>query len=156
LLKGGIHMDEKVLEKIREEAERVVERHGLEVFDLTFRRETRGWVLRLTIDNPVGYVSIKDCEIVSRELERWLDEVDLIDKRYVLEVSSPGLDRPLRGEKDYIRFQGKLAKFVMKDGTTIVGRIGQFNEGILTVKEGKKEKSIKIEDIKRANLKPEF
>ena len=147
---------EDILEKIREEAERVVERYGLEVFDLTFRRESRGWVLRLTIDNPVGYVSIKDCELVSRDLERWLDEEDLIERSYTLEVSSPGLDRPLRSIKDFERFAGKLVKIVMEDGTTIVGRILSVEDGSIKVKDGRKEKVIQYNDIRRANLKPEF
>ncbi len=147
---------EDILKKIREEAERVVERYGLEVFDLTFRRESRGWVLRLTIDNPVGYISIKDCELVSRDLERWLDAEDLIEHSYTLEVSSPGLDRPLRNIKDFERFVGKLAKIVMEDGTTIVGRILSVEGGSIKVKDGKKEKVIQYDSIRRANLKPEF
>ncbi len=149
-------MREVDLDLIRREAERITEKHGLEVFDLTFRREGRGWVLRLTIDNPVGYVSIRDCEIVSRELERWLDEVDPIDQRYILEVSSPGLDRPLRGERDYIRFQGKLAKFVMDDGSVVIARIVSYEAGMVRVDEDGKEKTIDLKHVKRANLEPEI
>jgi len=147
---------EDILERIRKEAEKVVERYGLEVFDLTFRRESKGWVLRLTIDNPVGYVSIKDCELVSRDLERWLDAEDLIEHSYTLEVSSPGLDRPLRNVKDFARFTGKLAKIVMEDGTTIVGRILSVEGESIKVEDGKKEKIIQFNNIRRANLKPEF
>jgi len=147
---------EDILERIRKEAERIVERYGLEIFDLTFRREGRGWVLRLTIDNPVGYVSIRDCELVSKDLERWLDAEDLIKHSYTLEVSSPGLDRPLRNIKDFERFVGKLAKIVMKDGTTIVGRILSVEEESIKVKDGKKERVIQYDNVRRANLKPEF
>ena len=144
------------LDIIRKEAERITKRHGLEVFDLTFRREARGWVLRLTIDNPVGYVSIRDCEIVSRELERWLDVEDIIDRRYILEVSSPGLDRPLRDERDYRRFKGKLAKFVMDDGRVVIARIVSYENGKVKLDEDGKEIVIDLERVKRANLEPEI
>ena len=144
------------LDIIRKEAERITKRHGLEVFDLTFRREARGWVLRLTIDNPVGYVSIRDCEIVSRELERWLDVEDIIDRRYILEVSSPGLDRPLRDERDYRRFKGKLAKFVMDDGRVVIARIVSYENGKVKLDEDGKEIVIDLERVKKANLEPEI
>ncbi len=149
-------MDDKLVEVILNEAKRIVEKYGLEVFDLTFRRESRGWVLRLTIDNPVGYVSIKDCELVSRELESWLDSEDLISHRYILEVSSPGLDRPLRNTNDFVRFTGKLAKVVFNDGSFMIGRIVKVEDEVITMKEGKKIKSFKFEDVRRANLEPEF
>ena len=149
-------MEEEVFEKIRREAERIVEKYGLEVFDLTYRRERRGWVLRLTIDNPVGYVSIRDCELVSRELESWLDSEDPIEHRYILEVSSPGLDRPLRNERDFERFVGKLAKVVFKDGTVMIGRIEKVQDGRITVKEDKKSRTFIFDEVKRANLEPEI
>ncbi len=144
------------LDMIREKAEKIVNKYGLEVFDLTFRREGRGWVLRLTIDNPVGYVSIRDCEIVSRDLEMWLDAKDIIMRRYILEVSSPGLDRPLRGEKDYKRFVGKLAKFVLKDGRAIIARIKSYRDDKVILDDEGKEITVNLSDVKRANLEPEI
>ncbi|AIY88358.1 hypothetical protein TBGT1765_00625 [Thermotoga sp. TBGT1765] len=88
--------EEMILEKVRKEAERIAEEQGLEIFDVQYRRESRGWILRIIIDNPMGYVSVRDCELFSREIERFLDREDLIEHSYTLEVSSPGLDRPLR------------------------------------------------------------
>ncbi len=109
----------------------MVESYGLELFDLQFRREAHGWVLRVVIDRPwdetagAGVeqtrvtdepVGIDDCGRVSRDLDAILDvEPELLgelDRAYTLEVSSPGLDRPLRGERDYRRFAGRLAKIV--------------------------------------------
>ncbi len=153
---GVTGMMEVDLDLIREKAEKIVQRYGLEVFDLTFRREGRGWVLRLTIDNPVGYVSIRDCEVVSRDLEAWLDEKDLITHRYILEVSSPGLNRPLREEKDYERFKGKLAKFVLMDGRVIIARIVSYSDGKIHLDEKGKEVTISKDQVKKANLEPEI
>ncbi len=144
------------LDMIRKKAEEIVDKYGLEVFDLTYRREGKGWVLRLTIDNPVGYVSIRDCEMVSRDLEMWLDAEDIITRRYILEVSSPGLDRPLRGEKDYKRFTGNLAKLVLKDGRVIIARIKSYEDGRVILDDDGKEVSVSLDDVKRANLEPEI
>ena len=109
------------LEQVRAIAERVARSHGLEVWDLVSRRETHGQVVRVFIDRPgpaatpEDSVSIEDCELVSRDLGTILDVEDPLPFAYTLEVSSPGLDRPLRGEDDYRRFAGRLAKVVVSE-----------------------------------------
>ena len=154
---GGVIMEpERIVEIVKEKARKVTEKYGLEVFDVHYRKERRGWVLRIVIDNPIGYVSIRHCELVSRDLERFLDSENIINKSYVLEVSSPGLDRPLRDEKDFIRFTGKLAKFIFKDGRVIIGRIERYENGIVKVLDGKVLKDIDIKDLKEARLEIEF
>ena len=109
------------LDQIRAVAERVTRSHGLEVWDLVSRRETTGVVVRVYIDRPgpaatpEESVSIEDCEQVSREMGTILDVEDPLPFAYTLEVSSPGLDRPLRGADDYRRFAGRLAKVVVSE-----------------------------------------
>ena len=121
------------LERIRAIAERVARSHGLEIWDIVSRRETTGLVVRIFIDRPgpaataEESVSIEDCEQVSRELGTILDVEDPLPFAYTLEVSSPGLDRPLRGEADYRRFAGRLAKIVVSQAvdnqTAFEGRL---------------------------------
>ena len=109
------------LDDIRAIAERVARSHGLEVWDVVSRREPYGQVVRVFIDRPgpaatpEESVSIEDCEHVSREIGTILDVEDPLPFAYTLEVSSPGLDRPLRGEDDYRRFAGRLAKVVVRE-----------------------------------------
>jgi ribosome maturation factor RimP len=109
------------VEHIRAIAERVARSLGLEVWDIVSRRETNGLVVRVFIDRPgpaatpEESVSIEDCEQVSREIGTILDVEDPLPFTYTLEVSSPGLDRPLRGEDDYRRFAGRLAKIVVSE-----------------------------------------
>ncbi len=81
----------------------------LELFEVQFRKEGHGWVLRATIDSQSG-VTLNDCSNVSRELSNFLEVEDLIDHAYHLEVSSPGLERPLRSTEDFMRFRGKKAR----------------------------------------------
>ena len=109
------------LEHIRGIAERVALSRGLEVWDLVSRRETGGHVVRVFIDRPgpsatpEESVSIEDCEQVNREMSTILDVEDPLPFTYTLEVSSPGLNRPLRGTDDYRRFAGRLAKVVVRE-----------------------------------------
>jgi ribosome maturation factor RimP len=109
------------LDQIRAIAERVAATRGLTVWDIQSRREASGHVVRIFIDRPgpaatpEDSVSIEDCEQVNREMSTILDVEDPLPFAYTLEVSSPGLDRPLRGEADYRRFAGRLAKVVVSE-----------------------------------------
>jgi ribosome maturation factor RimP len=109
------------LEQIRAIAERVAASRGLTIWDLQSRREATGHVVRVFIDRPgpaatpEDSVSIEDCEQVNREISTILDVEDPLPFAYTLEVSSPGLDRPLRGVEDYRRFAGRLAKVVVSE-----------------------------------------
>jgi ribosome maturation factor RimP len=111
----------KLLEQIRVIAARVAASRGLEIWDLQSRRETSGHVVRVVIDRPgpsataEDSVSVEDCAEVNRELSTILDIEDPLPFAYTLEVSSPGLDRPLRGLDDYRRFAGRWAKVVVAE-----------------------------------------
>jgi ribosome maturation factor RimP len=161
------------LDRIRAAASRVAESHGLSLFDLEFRREAIGWVLRVIIDRPtapagpVGHedaVGIEDCQRVSHDLGTLLDvEDDLGDalgRTYTLEVSSPGLDRPLRGEADFRRFRGRLAKIVTSESiggqTSFAGRITGVEDGTVVLTEGRRTHRVPLASVKRARLDVEF
>ena len=109
------------LAHIRAVAERVAASRGLDVWDIQNRREAIGHVVRIFIDRPgpaatpEESVSVEDCEQVNREIGTILDVEDPLPFAYTLEVSSPGLDRPLRDADDYSRFAGRLAKVVVSE-----------------------------------------
>ena len=84
----------------------IVDELGFELVDVEYVKEGSTWYLRTYIDKPGG-ITIDDCEVVSRRLSDILDEKDYIDEAYIMEVSSPGLGRPLKKEKDYKRSMGK-------------------------------------------------
>ena len=84
----------------------VMEENGFELVDVEYVKEAGTWYLRAYIDKPGGF-TVDDCEMVSRKLGDWLDKEDFIDESYILEVSSPGLGRPLKKEKDFVRNKGK-------------------------------------------------
>jgi len=156
-----------VVGQVRALANRVAGSYGLVVFDVQFRREGRGLVLRVQIDRPgpaataEDSVSIEDCAQVSRELSAVLDVEDVVPDAYTLEVSSPGLDRPLRDADDYRRFSGRRAKLVMRvavDGQRYFkGRLGGLDrEDVLIDADDGRRHRVPIDVITRANLEVEF
>ena len=156
-----------VVDAIRTVTARVAGTHGLEIFDVQFRREAAGMVLRVQIDRPgpaasaEDSVSIQDCARVSRDLSAVLDVEDLVPTAYVLEVSSPGLDRPLRGADDYRRFTGRLAALVTReriDGQTFFrGLLGGLEDGAVVIVDEKGTRHlVPLDAITRAKLEVEF
>jgi len=156
------------LDQIRAIAERVATANGLELFDLQLTRESQGWVVRVTIDRPgpaatpEDSVGIEDCATVSRELSTILDVDDPLDRAYTLEVTSPGLDRPLRHEADFRRFAGRIASIVLEaplNGQTFYsGRIEAVEDGHVVLLVGKRNRAhrIPLGGIKRARLEVDF
>ena len=155
------------LQRVKEIANRVAAAYGLEIFEITMRRESGGEGLRVVLDRPgpaatpEDSVSIADCEKVSHELSTILDVEDVIKGAYTLEVSSPGLDRPLRHADDYRRFAGRAAKIVTREPvnrqTAFSGRIrGMDGDEVLFEKEGGKEVRLPLNLISRARLDVEF
>lgn len=138
----------------------VVEGAGLELVDVIYTVERGGAVLRVFIDKPGG-VTIDDCAEVSRELGAVLDVDDTLSKRYSLEVSSPGLDRALKKEKDFLRFSGRNVKIRTRepqDGRrNFKGALeGVENGKVVIVDPAGVRLAILLEDIEKANLTAEF
>ncbi len=84
----------------------MIEKNGFELVDVEYVKEGGNWYLRAYIDKPGG-ITVDDCEIISRELSDKLDEEDFVKEAYILEVSSPGLGRPLKKERDFARSLGE-------------------------------------------------
>jgi ribosome maturation factor RimP len=156
-----------VVEAVRAAASRVTAGYGLEIFDVQFRREAPGMVLRVQIDRPgpaataEDCVSVEDCARVSRDLSAILDVEDVVPIAYTLEVSSPGLDRPLRQADDYRRFTGRRAKVVMRDRVDgqgfFRGRLGGLDgtDVLIDADDGRTHR-VPLNAITRANLEVEF
>lgn len=155
------------LERVREMAERVAAAYGLDIFDVEMKREAGQQVLRVIVDwpgpasKPEESVSIEDCARVAQDLGTMLDVDDVIPGEYTFEVSSPGLDWPLRHAEDYRRFAGRWAKVVTSEPvqrqTAFSGRLkGIEGDDVLFESEGKKLMKLPIRLIKRAHLDLEF
>ena len=136
--------------------EALLKSEGLELVDLEFRKEARGWVLRIFMDKPGG-VTLDDCSEISREIGDQIEVNELIPHSYTLEVSSPGLDRPLKKEKDFLVSIGKLIQLstsVPLEGRTFFkGILLDFEAaGSLRLAETKKTWEIPVGLISKARL----
>src|SRR5213593_2141395 len=123
-------------ERVREIAERVAASSGLEVVEVELRGGGKARMLRIVIDKPAG-VTHEDCANISREVGTILDVEDAVpgSSAYVLEVSSPGLDRKLQGAADFVRFTGSRVKVMTRepvnDNRHFEGRLESFSDGRL-------------------------
>ncbi len=161
------------LEKVREIAERVAQSSGLEVVDIELLGGGKARMLRIFIDKPNG-VTHEDCSSFSREAGTIFDVEEAVPgASYLLEVSSPGLDRKLSKPADYQRFTGSLVKLMTRDPVNgnrhFEGRLKAFHDGRLSLeltgrKKSKKhqavesgtEVAIDLTNVEKANLVPEF
>jgi ribosome maturation factor RimP len=150
-------MDAPWLEKLRTLAESTARSYGLVLFDLEYRLSGRRWWIRITLDREDGHVGITDCESVSRHLSVQIDVEDLIPHAYDLEVSSPGVERPLRQISHFERFKGNPARVVLGPGGEDAGQVlegdllGTEGDKVL-IRVGEDTRSVALERIKEAHL----
>ena len=147
------------IEKIRQAAERVARSEGIEVVDVEWK-VGRQRFLRVYIDKPEG-ISHRDCELVSQQLSVILDVEDLVPgPRYILEISSPGLDRKLTRPADFERFVGRLARIStlepVENAKFFEGRLAGYADGIVQIEVKGRVIALPLGGIRKANLVVEF
>jgi ribosome maturation factor RimP len=125
----------------------VVDQEGGEIIDLQWRREGHQWVLRLFIDKPNG-ITLDDCAQFSDRIGAFLDEKNAIEQSYVLEISSPGLDRVIKKDKDFEKFAGKAVKVRVK----IAGILKGLQDGKVAVQIGEAVKTFDKKNIDEIRL----
>jgi len=148
-----------------------VRAHGGEVVDIEWKQEPGGWILRIFVEKlgsaetnattESAAVGLELCAGVARDLSPALDVADIIPHRYTLEVSSPGVERPLRDPRDYVRFVGQKAKVKVRESVdgqkVVVGVIEPSSEvGTVSVREGSRLRVIRLDDVLSARLVFEF
>ena len=152
-------MADTVAKRVGAVALPVLEEMGLELVEVQYRREQSGWVLRLIIDKQEG-ISLEDCAAVSREISQLLDIEDFVDQAYNLEVSSPGLNRPLKSMADFQRFTGRKAKIKTIEPIAgehvFIGRIKKTEGETIILEIGRKEVTMPFSQVARARLEIEL
>ncbi|ADQ46498.1 protein of unknown function DUF150 [Caldicellulosiruptor kronotskyensis 2002] len=149
----------KITKKVEELVKPILERYGFDLVDIEFKKEGKSHFLRVYIDKPGG-ITIDDCQLVSEELSEKLDIVDPIPFSYYLEVSSPGVDRPLVTDRDFIRNKGKVVDVFLNqpflNRTRITGELVEKNEKSLILIVDKEKIVIPVENIKKVKLAIRF
>jgi ribosome maturation factor RimP len=147
----------------------VVRAHGAELHDVELKNEN-GWVLRVYVEKlganelrmttKEAAVDLDLCSSIARDLSPALDVADPIPHRYSLEVSSPGIERPLKREADYVRFAGEKAKLKLGKGVqgqkVLVGLLGDVKDGVVALVDGEKTYEVPLADVLAARLVFEF
>ncbi len=155
----------------------IVLAHGAEVVDIEFKTERGAWVLRISVERAGSSerllstrdaaVNLELCANVSRDLSPALDVADLIHHPYQLEVSSPGVERVLRGERDFVRFSGQKAKLKLREGIgaspegiggqrVVIGTLDGVADGRVRVVESGHTREVPLAIVERARLVFEF
>jgi len=156
-------------DRLKAVIEPVVRAHGAELCDFELKNEN-GWVLRIYVEKlgaAEKKLSTKDaaidldlCTHIARDLSPALDVADPIPGRYHLEVGSPGVERPLKCEADFVRFAGEKAKLKLRSGVggqkVIVGKLGAVQGGAVAVEDGAKTYAVPLDDVVAARLVFEF
>jgi len=157
-----------LVDKVAELVQPLLEDLGMELVELEYRREGRDWYLRLFIDKPGG-VTLDDCADISREVGALLEVEELISHAYRLEVSSPGLDRPLKKLSDFERFSGQLVKLkshemLDPDGRghsrkTFSGMLLGVADGRIRIEQQDRKGGVvefSLDQVAKAHLDPQF
>ncbi|MBW1829958.1 MAG: ribosome maturation factor RimP [Deltaproteobacteria bacterium] len=143
------------IKKISHLVEPLIDEMGFELVDIEYLSERGRWVLRIYADRKGG-ITLDDCARVSRELGNFIDVKDVIQHEYVLEVSSPGLNRPLKKEKDFLRAVGKKVKVKMfvplKGRRRFTGLLKKYQEMNLYLEVDNNLVLLPLQDVEKANL----
>lgn len=141
--------------KVESLVQPIVDEHGFECVDVEYVKEGGSWTLRVFVDKEGG-ITIDDCELVSRALDVELDKVDPIPDAYMLEVSSPGIDRPLKKDKDFERSVGKSVEiklYMAIDGNKeFIGTLDAYDNDSVTIVIDNEVKQFLRKDIAKIRL----
>lgn len=144
-------MGNSIADTLFHEAEPLVAEMGLELVDVEFAKEGANWYLRFFIDKD-PMIEVDDCALVSERLSDWLDEKDPINQAYFLEVSSPGIERSLRRQKDFQRFEGSMVHIKMfspwNGKKELEGLLSTVDENVLRIA----DPTGQVLEIPRANI----
>ncbi len=137
----------------------IVEQAGFELVDVEYVKEAGNWYLRGYIDKPGG-ITVNDCEAVSRIFSDRLDEDDFIEDSYIMEISSPGLDRPLKKDKDFARSMGKEVEIrtyrPIEKQKEFSGILTAYDDNSVTIDEDGNLRAFDRKEIALIRLKIEF
>jgi len=150
---------QEIIEHVRELADPILTAEGFELVEIEFRREARGWVLRLYVDKEGG-ITVDNCAWVSQEIGRSLDVEEVISSPYTLEVSSPGLTRPLKQEKDFMKYRDRWVKLTTNEPIGnqrhFKGRLRGIERNEIRIEVNGEMIQIPLATIAKAHLEIEF
>lgn len=152
-------MEDEIIDKLGQLIDPFLKAEGVELVESVYRRERSSMVLRILVDKEGG-INLGECSALNKKISQALDESIFMDESYVLEVSSPGLTRPLQSPSDFRRAMGKRVKVVLDDnieGSQVwIGDVVEVNHKNVVIKVGDKKIEIPLDKIVRAKKEVVF
>lgn len=150
---------ENILKKIETIVTPVVSEMALSLVDIEYLQDGGYWYVRIYVENLEGDITLEDCAAISNKIDEDIDK--LIEQRFFLEVSSPGIERPLKKMEDYLRFKGEKVKLSLKhkvdDNKNYEGIIADCKDSIIYLEiNNEKVMEIPFSEVRKANLVYEF
>lgn len=149
---------ENVIEKVEKLVLPIVKEMGLELVDIEYMQDGGYWYLRVFIERENGHISLGDCATLSNKIDEDVDK--LIEQKFFLEVSSPGVERPLKKIEDFIRFTGETIRVALKhkleDKKNFDGVLKEVKGDLIVLETEEKELEIPLKEIRKANIIFEF
>ncbi|MDR1835427.1 MAG: ribosome maturation factor RimP [Fusobacteriaceae bacterium] len=149
---------EEILKSIAYIVTAAAEPLGLQLVDVEYLQDGGYWYVRIYVEYPDRDISLEDCALLSGKVEEDIDRI--VDRKFFLEVSSPGLERPLKKTEDFLRFQGEKAKVSLKhksgETKSLEGKIVSCDADCLILDMGKETLTIPRNEIRKANLVFDF
>ncbi len=150
-------------DRVEKEIEKIVTSEGLELVHIDYKKQGRGYLLRVDIDKDGG-VTLEDCQLISQQVSTYLDVDDVVPAEYELQVSSPGLDRKFYRESDYQKFLGRLVRVktakAIRGLHVVVGKLKEFDGSRIVVTDPVMKKDpdyeIPLSEIKETRLEVEI
>ncbi|RKY33011.1 MAG: ribosome maturation factor RimP [Candidatus Omnitrophota bacterium] len=144
-----------IISEVSEAVSACIREQGFELVDIIHRYEGKDLFLRILVDRPQGGITMEECAVLNTQIGLILDEKDILQRRYILEVSSPGLDRPLKSKADFMRCLNRSARFFLKEPVEgkieIAGKlINVSEEDMIEVRTKDKDICIPLEKINKA------
>lgn len=147
------------LKTVETAVEGLLNQEGMELVDLRWLQEGGRWILRVYADKHGG-TTLRDCEVLSNRIGAMLDAMDAVECSYTLEVSSPGLDRVLKKEKDFVRFAGYQVRLKLKEPLegqrNFKGRLQGVEGGLIVVDTGVRTINVPPSSVEEARLQPDI
>ena len=145
---------DKLLDKIKQAAEPYINNMGYEMVDLSLSKTKNGWILRFLVDKPAGGITIQECAVLNEGLGGFLDKEGILEEGYSLEVSSPGIDRPLVTKKDFLRIYGRWIRVFLnepiKGKVEMEGILEAVKGDFLYLMSGKEKLEVSLDKVKKA------
>ncbi len=159
MVSQGSKLEKKIVDAVEKCLEEMFEHTDLELVDVEYRRESSGWVLRVYVDKKGG-VLLEDCSRTSHQLGDIIEVKEIIPDAYSLEVTSPGVNRPLKKEEDFIRVIGKTVKLktrtLLNNRKKFKGVLKGCREEMLLINSDGNDFSVPLSIVKKANLEYDF